>query len=170
MATTSSTAIVEHALLGNRAVAWLALDDADNQLNLFLAYLIAALETLHPRIGAEAWALLRGRAARPPTQTILTLLLNALAKSAGELILTLDDYHTITLPAIHEAIAFLLDRMPSHMHIIITTRADPPLPLARLRACGQLAEVRAADLRFTREEAAYLFEQIHRIALSPSKE
>jgi LuxR family maltose regulon positive regulatory protein len=150
---------------GHRAVAWLALDDADNQLNLFLAYLIAALETLQPRVGAEAWALLRGHAARPPTQAILTSLLNALATSAGEIILALDDYHAITLPAIHEAITFLLDRMPPYMHIILATRADPPLPLARLRARGQLAEVRAADLRFTREEAAYLFEQVHRIAL-----
>lgn len=149
----------------HRAVAWLALDDTDNQLSLFLAYLIAALETLQPRIGAEAWALLRGHAARPPTQAIVTSLVNALAPSTGTLILALDDYHTITLPAIHEAIALLLDHMPPHMHICITTRTDPPLPLARLRARGQLAEVRAMDLRFTREEAAYLFEQVHRIAL-----
>jgi LuxR family maltose regulon positive regulatory protein len=152
---------------GNCSVAWLALDDADNQLNLFLAYLIAALETVLPRIGAEAWTMLRGRAAQPPTQAILTSLINALAKHTDEIIVALDDYHTISLQAIHEAIAFLLEHMPAHMHIIITTRADPPLPLARLRARGQLAEVRAADLRFTRDEAIYLFEQIHHIALSP---
>jgi LuxR family maltose regulon positive regulatory protein len=152
---------------GIYANAWLALDDTDNQLNLFLAYLIAALETVYPRIGTEAWAMLRGRVAQPPTQAILTSLMNALAKHTDEIILTLDDYHTISLQAIHEAIGFLLEHMPSHLHIIITTRADPPLPLARLRARGQLTEVRAADLRFTRDEAVYLFEQLHHIALSP---
>jgi LuxR family maltose regulon positive regulatory protein len=152
---------------GNYAVAWLALDDADNQLNLFLAYLIAALETVYPRVGAEAWAMLRGRVAQPPTEAILTSLINALAKHTDEIIVTLDDYHTISLQAIHEALAFLLEHMPPHLHIIITTRADPPLPLARLRARGQLSEVRAADLRFTRDEAVYLFEQLHHIALSP---
>jgi LuxR family maltose regulon positive regulatory protein len=148
------------------SIAWLALDEADNQLNLFLAYVIAAIERAHPHVGAEAWALLRGQAARPPTQAILISLINALATSGSEIVLVLDDYHFITLPAIHEAIAFLLDRMPPDMHLIITTRADPPLPLGRLRARGQLAEVRAADLRFTREEAAYLFEQVHQVALS----
>jgi LuxR family maltose regulon positive regulatory protein len=151
---------------GNRGVAWLALDDADNHLNQFLAYLIATLETVRPRIGAAAWALLRAQAAHPPTHAILTTLLNALAEPDDRITLTLDDYHTISLQAIHEAIAFLLDRMPSHMHVIITTRADPPLPLARLRARGQLTEVRAADLRFTPDETAYLFDHVHRIPLS----
>jgi LuxR family maltose regulon positive regulatory protein len=150
------------------SIAWLALDEADNQLNLFLAYLIAALERAHPHVGVEAWALLRGQAARPLTQAILISLINALATLGGEIILVLDDYHVITLPAIHEAITFLFDHIPPHMHLIMTTRADPPLPLARLRARGQLAEVRAADLRFTREEAVYLFEQVHQVALSSS--
>jgi len=124
------------SLLPFRA-AWLALDDADNQLNQFLAYLIAALETVRPRAGGAAWELLRAQAAHPSTQAILTLLLNALAAPAEHIILILDDYHTIALQTIHEAIAFLLDRMPPHMHVVITTRADPPLPLARLRARGQ---------------------------------
>ena len=148
-------------------VAWLALDDTDNHLGQFLAYLIAALETVRPKLGAEAWALLRAQAAHPPTHAILTSLVNALAAVADQIVLVLDDYHTITLQAIHAAITFLLDCMPTHMQIVITTRADPPLPLARLRARGQLAELRAADLRFTDGEAAYLFNHIHRIALAP---
>jgi LuxR family maltose regulon positive regulatory protein len=150
------------------SIAWLALDESDNQLNLFLAYLIAALERAHPHVGVEAWALLRGQAARPLTQAILISLINALAASGGEIMLVLDDYHVITLPAIHETITFLLDRMPPHMHIILTTRADPPLPLGRLRARGQLAEVRAANLRFTHDETAYLFEQVHQVTVSSS--
>ena len=148
-------------------VAWLALDDADNHLGQFLAYLIAALETARPKLSAEAWALLRSHVAHPPTHAILTSLVNAFAAPADPIMLVLDDYHTITLQAIHEAITFLLDRMPAHMQIVITTRADPPLPLARLRARGQLTELRAADLRFTRDEATYLFDHIHGIALAP---
>jgi LuxR family maltose regulon positive regulatory protein len=164
-----TTAVAEWLhTVGDCSIAWLALDEADSQLNLFLAYLIAALERAHPHVGVEAWALLRGQAAQPPAQAILISLINALAASEGEIMLVLDDYHVITLPAIHEAITFLLDHMPPHMHIILTTRADPPLPLGRLRARGQLAEVRAADLRFTGDEAAFLFEQVHQVALSAS--
>jgi LuxR family maltose regulon positive regulatory protein len=149
-------------------VAWLALDDADNHLGQFLAYVIAALETVYPRIGTEAWALLRARAAHPPSRAILAILVNALVDPADRIVLVLDDYHAITLQAIHEALAFLLNRMPAHMHVMITTRADPPLPLARLRVRGQLTEVRAADLRFTPDEAAYLFMHVHRISLAPA--
>jgi ATP/maltotriose-dependent transcriptional regulator MalT len=149
-------------------VAWLSLDDADNHLGQFLAYVIAALETVHPRIGMEAWALLRARAAHPPSQAILATLVNALVDPADRIVLVLDDYHAITLQAIHEALAFLLDRMPAHMHVMITTRADPPLPLARLRVRGQLTELRATDLRFTHDEVADLFNHVHRIPLAPA--
>jgi LuxR family transcriptional regulator, maltose regulon positive regulatory protein len=148
-------------------VAWLALDDTDNHLGQFIAYLIAALETARPTIGAEAWTLLRTQAPHPPTHVILTSLVNALAAPADRIVLVLDDYHTITVQAIHDAVAFLLERQPAHMQIVITTRADPPLPLARLRARGQLTELRAADLRFTGGEAAYLIDHIHGIALAP---
>jgi LuxR family maltose regulon positive regulatory protein len=144
----------------NVQAAWLALDDDDNHLGQFLAYLIATLETVRPGIGAEAWALLRTRAAQPPSQAILTLLVNALADSADRIVLVLDDYHTITLQAIHEAVAFVLDRMPAQMHILMTSRADPPLSLARLRVRGQLTEIRAADLRFTPEEATHFFARL----------
>jgi LuxR family maltose regulon positive regulatory protein len=146
-------------------VAWLSLDDQDNHLGQFLAYLIAALETLRPGIGADAWALLRTLAEQPPTQAILTILVNALADSDDQVVLVLDDYHTITLQPIHEAVAFLLDRMPTQMHVVMTSRADPPLPLARLRVRGSLTEVRAADLRFTPDEATALFDRVHGIHL-----
>jgi LuxR family maltose regulon positive regulatory protein len=162
---TATSLSTQHSALSTR-VAWLALDDADNHLGQFLAYLIAALETVRPKLGTEAWALLRARAEHPPTQAILTSLVNALADPADRIVLVLDDYHTITLQAIHEVIAFLLDRMPAYMHIVITTRADPPLPLAQLRARGQLTELRVADLRFTGSEAAYLFDHIHGITLA----
>jgi len=146
-------------------IAWLSLDDTDNHLSQFLAYLIAALETARPGIGASAWTMLRTMAANPPAHAILTTLVNALTDSIAPIVLALDDYHTITLQAIHEALAFLLDRMPAHMQIAMTTRADPSLPLARLRVRGQLTEVRAADLRFTGTEAAQLFNQTHGIHL-----
>jgi ATP/maltotriose-dependent transcriptional regulator MalT len=146
-------------------VAWLALDDQDNHLGQFLAYLIAALETLRPGIGADAWALLRTLAEQPPTQAILTVLVNALADSDDQVVLVLDDYHAINLQAIHEAVAFLLDRMPTQMHVVMTSRADPPLPLARLRVRGSLTEVRAADLRFTPDEATALFDRFPGIHL-----
>jgi LuxR family transcriptional regulator, maltose regulon positive regulatory protein len=162
-----SSALSPQSSVRTIQVAWLSLDDADNQLAQFLAYLIAALETVHPGIGAEAWSLLRTQVAHPPTQAILTMLLNVLGNSPDRLLLAFDDYHTITLQAIHEAVAFLLDRMPLHMHLFMTTRADPPLPLARLRVRGQLAEIRAAELRFTNDETVYFFDQVHGVHLPP---
>lgn len=146
-------------------IAWLVLDDGDNQLEQFLAYLIASLETVYPGIGAEAWALLRAQTLHPPTHTIITSLINALAAAPARIVLALDDYHTITLQAIHAALAFLLECMPAHMHILMTTRADPLLPLARLRARQQLTELRATDLRFSADETVLFFEQVHGVAL-----
>jgi LuxR family maltose regulon positive regulatory protein len=159
------SALSPQSSVRNTRVAWLSLDDTDNQLAQFLAYLIAALETARTGIGAEAWALLRTQVAHPPTRAILTTLLNALGDSPDHLVLAFDDYHTITLQDIHAAVAFLLDHMPPHMHIVMTTRADPPLPLARLRVRSQLVEVRAAELRFTNHEAVYFFDQVHGVDL-----
>jgi LuxR family transcriptional regulator, maltose regulon positive regulatory protein len=150
---------------GAALVAWLSLDEGDNQLSQFLAYMIAAIESARPGIGGGAWALLRGQAAHPPIQAILTTLLNALGSTSEHLVLVLDDYHAISLPAIHEAIAWLVDHVPPQMHVIMISRADPPLPLARLRVRAQLAELRAADLRFTPAEATHLFERVRGIQL-----
>jgi LuxR family maltose regulon positive regulatory protein len=139
-----------------RSVAWLSLDQRDNNPLLFWTYAIAALRTAAPGAGDSALTLLQG--SRPaPIETVLTALLNDVRTLPGELSLVLDDYHVIDRREIHDAIAFLLEHLPPRLHLVIASRADPELPLARLRAGGQLVEIRAADLRFTAEEAgAYL--------------
>ncbi|HET8628338.1 MAG TPA: LuxR C-terminal-related transcriptional regulator [Thermomicrobiales bacterium] len=134
-------------------VAWLALDAADDDLARFLRYVVAALQTLRPDLGRAALAGLRAPQP-PPVEALVTPLLNDLAALPGDVVLVLDDYHVIADPAIHRALAFLLDHLPPRVHLVIASRAEPPLPLARLRARGQLAELRAAELRCTAEEAA----------------
>jgi LuxR family maltose regulon positive regulatory protein len=136
-----------------RAAAWLALDPGDNQPATFWAYLIAALRMAAPGVGAGALAALQSPQP-PPIEAVLAALLNELAPLPRDLVLVLDDYHAIDARAIHEGMAFLLDHRPATLHLVLATRADPPLPLARLRARGELAEIRAADLRFTPDEAA----------------
>jgi LuxR family maltose regulon positive regulatory protein len=135
------------------SLAWLSLDHDDNRSQTFWTYVIAALRTVSPEVGATALALLQA-AQPPPIPTVLTTLVNDLAAGAGDIVLVLDDYHVIDGPEVQEGMAFLLDHLPPRLHLIIVTRADPALPLARLRARGELVEVRAADLRFTADEAA----------------
>ena len=162
-------------------IAWLSLDDEDNDPIRFLNYVIAALETVHKGVGADARALLQSPKP-PPLKSILTLLINSLATSPGApltdsghvpstqpghwIVLVLDDYHVIEEDSIHEAIAFLLDHMPPHMHLVIASRVDPPLPLARLRTRSQLIELREADLRFTQDEALAFLNRAMEIGLS----
>ncbi|HDQ70598.1 MAG TPA: helix-turn-helix transcriptional regulator, partial [Chloroflexi bacterium] len=134
-------------------VAWLSLDKDDNQPGRFLRYLVAALREADPAIGSEA-AQLTTAAFQAPPEAILTSLVNDLDAAAVEMALVLDDYQFIHSPVVHEQVAFLLDHGPQTFHLVIATRSDPPLPLARLRACGQTIELRAADLSFTRFEAA----------------
>src|SRR5204862_2971315 len=98
--------------------------------------------------------------------TVLTPLLNALSTLPTDAVLVLDDYHLIDAPPIHNALAFLLDHLPPQLHLILTTRADPPLPLTRLRARGQLTELRAADLRFTPDESAVFLNEVMQLPLS----
>lgn len=138
-------------------VAWLSLDYEDNDVACFWTYLIAAPQTAYPGLGQDALKLLQ--ASQPlPAQAIVTPLLNEIAdlsqtSSTNGVVLVLDDYHLIFTRAIHEGIAFLLEHQPHKMHLAISTRADPPLPAFRLRARGQLTELRSDDLRFTPEEA-----------------
>lgn len=133
------------------SVAWLSIDPSDNDAASFWTYLIAALQTVVPDIGADAQMLLN--TSRPPThEAILTMLLNALGTLTNDVVLVLDDYHVIDAQDIHAGTAYLLDHLPPRMHLVIASRADPPLPLARLRARGDLVEVRATDLRFTADE------------------
>jgi LuxR family maltose regulon positive regulatory protein len=136
-----------------RSVAWLSLDPSDDDPVTFWTYVIAALQTALPGVAANALALLQALQP-PPTESLLTALLNDLARVSNEIVLVLDDYHVINTPAVHAGIAFLVDHLPPRLHVVIATRADPVLPLARWRARGQLAELRAADLRFTPAEAA----------------
>jgi len=132
---------------------------------LFWAYLITALQTAAPGVGADALALLQSP--QPPAiDVILATLLNELNAVPHDVVVVLDDYHVIDAPDIHDGIAFLLDHLPAHMHLVIAGRADPALPLARLRARGDLAEIRAADLRFTPDEAAAFLGQVMGLDLS----
>jgi LuxR family transcriptional regulator, maltose regulon positive regulatory protein len=138
------------------SLAWLSLDRDDNHPSTFWTYLIAALRTAAPEVGAGALALLHA-AQPPPIHTTLTTLLNDVDALDREIVLVLDDYHVIDAAAVQEGMTFLLDHLPSRLHLVIVTRADPALPLARLRASGELVEARAAELRFTADEAsAYL--------------
>ena len=148
-----TTLVSEWIAQTDHPVAWLSLDDDDNEPTRFLNYLIAALQTQQPEIGKTALGLL-GAPQSPAPKTILTLLLNELGARAAPPTLVLDDYHLITTLAIHEALAFMVDHLPPSVHLIITSRMDPPLPLARWRVRNQLTELRADDLRFTAQEAA----------------
>jgi len=144
---------LESAPSARESVGWVSLDANDNDPATFWAYLVRALRIARPGVGQSALAMLDAPSP-PPADVLLAVLLNEIAASAGEIVVVLDDYHVIENAAIHDGMAFLIDNMPPRMHVVIASRADPPLPLARLRARGELAEVRARDLRFTPEEAA----------------
>ena len=160
-------------------VAWLSLGKADSDPARFLAYMLAALRTLTlsdaegtrgrrgsaSPIGKGMMRALRSPQA-PPAEAVLTTLINEISAVPGSIVLVLDDYHTIDSPPVDRALGFLLERLPSQMHLVIATREDPALPLARLRARGQLTELRAADLRFTPPEAAEFLNQGTDLGLS----
>jgi LuxR family maltose regulon positive regulatory protein len=152
--------------------AWVSLDAGDNDQVRFLSYLIAALQTIVPDAGEAAKGLLHSLQS-PPIESILTLLVNDLCSlpdkgdsQSRPCVLVFDDYHVIDAPAVHSAVAFLLDNLPPHMHLVIATRVDPPLPLARWRSRGQLVEIRADDLRFTPDETAAFLNQVMGLNLS----
>ena len=131
-----------------RPVAWLSLDERDNDLTRFLTYLVAALQTIAPNIGKGIFVALQSPQPQP-SETLLTTLLNEIAAIPDYFILVLDDYHVVDSEPIDQALTFLLEHLPPQMHLVIATREDPSLPLARYRVRGQLTELRAADLRFT---------------------
>jgi len=138
-----------------RPVAWLSLDARDSRPATFWAYLVAALQSVVPEVGAGVLPLLQ--TGQVPTEAVLTTVLNQLAALPDGVTLVLDDYHLADGPVIAEGMGYVLEHLPPQVHLVISTRADPGLPLSRLRARGELVEVRAADLRFTPEEAsAYL--------------
>jgi ATP/maltotriose-dependent transcriptional regulator MalT len=138
---------------GGRPVAWLGLDGGDSDPARFWRYALAALDRARPGLAGRVGPLLPGS-----VEGLVTALINELAADPGpdEVLLVLDDYHLVDSGPVHESVAFLLENLPPGLQVVVSGRADPPLPLARLRARGQLAELRAADLRFTPEEAAAL--------------
>ncbi len=148
-------------------VAWLALDPGEADLRLFLTHLVAAIQTAEPEVGVDALGLLEAGGATP-TEAVLISLINDLDVLAGPMVVALDDYHVIDGGAVHEAVTFLLDNLPPQVTLAMTTRADPPLPLSRLRARGELVEVRAADLRFTTDEAEVFLNEVMGLKLEPA--
>ena len=147
-----------------RSVAWLSLDQRDNDPALFWTYLVAALKTAAPGVGAGALSLLQPP--QPPNEAGLVTLLNDLDAISNDVVLVLDDYHVIDARDVQDGMAFLLEHLPPQIHLVIGSRADPALPLARLRGRGELAEIRAADLRFTPGEAAAYLNEVMGLALT----
>jgi LuxR family maltose regulon positive regulatory protein len=147
------------------AVAWLSLDEGDSDPTRFLTYLVAALQTIAADVGEAVVGLLQSP--QPPsTETILTALLNEINTIPDKFVLVLDDYHVIDAKPVDLALAFLLEHLPPQMHLVITTREDPQLPLARYRVRGLMTELRATDLRFTGSEAAGFLKQVMDLDLS----
>src|SRR5439155_1161065 len=147
------------------SAAWVSLDQSDNHAASFWSYLFAALQTVKPGVGASAISLLQSPQP-PPIEAVLTLLLNELSAMSTDVMLVLDDYHVIDAREIHDGMVFLLDHLPPRLHLVIASRADPPLPLARLRARGELVEIRAEDLRFAPDEVATYFHESMGLDLS----
>jgi LuxR family maltose regulon positive regulatory protein len=168
-----STLVSEWIASCGRPVAWLSLDESDNDLARFLVYLIHALQRISPNLGAGILETLQSPQT-PPIESILTALLNEIAvipsdpsKGSGQsCILVLDDYHLVDAKSVDGALTFLLEHLPAQLHLVITSREDPALPLSRLRARRQLTELRAADLRFTPSEAAEFLNQVMGLHLS----
>ena len=144
--------------------AWLSLDESDNDPNRFLAYVIAAIQTVNAELGQAVLPLLFSMRP-PPLESLFSLLINDLLRETEPIILVLDDYHVLRERTIHEAFAFFLERLPTKVHLVMITREDPMLPLHQLRARGQLTEIRGRDLRFTQEETFQFLNQTMGLAL-----
>lgn len=148
-------------------LAWVSLDEEDNEPARFLDYLIGALQMVDKDLGDESADLLR-RPATPPLKVVLTSILNEINAHDKEFVLAFDDYHVITEHDIHEALGFLIERLAPHAHALIATRSDPPFPLGRLRARGELKELRASDLRFGTTEAGAFLNDVMNLELTPT--
>ena len=160
-----TTLVSEWVAFIERPTAWLSLDEGENDPTRFLAYLVAALQTIAPTIGEGVLGVLQSPQP-PPPEAILTVLLNEITTLPDHFVLVLDDYHVIDAKPVDIALTYFVEHLPPHMHLVIATREDPQLPLARLRARGQLTEVRAADLRFTASEASEFLNQVMGLSLS----
>src|SRR6516164_3362803 len=155
-----TTVLGDWARRSRPPAAWLSLDAADSDPARFWRYVAAALDRVRPGVGAPVMALLLGRQ-QPPLEAVATAVINELSvPGQGGVALVLDDYHLVEAPPVHDSVTFLLDRLPPGLRLVLSSRADPPLPLARLRGRGQLAELRAADLRFTLAETAAFVREV----------
>src|SRR5256886_3195595 len=150
---------------GSRPTAWLSLDEGENDLTRFLTYLVAALQTIAPNIGEGVLGVLQSPQP-PPPEAILTALLNEITTIPDHFVLVLDDYHVLDAKQVDQALTYLVEHLPPQMHLVIATREDPQLSLARLRARSHLTELRAADLRFTASEAAAFLNHVMGLSLS----
>ncbi|HZS47935.1 MAG TPA: hypothetical protein VFC63_22890, partial [Blastocatellia bacterium] len=154
-----TTLVSDFAQQIDRPVAWMSLDQGDNDPLRFMTYLLAGLKSIETSLGCALQPLLTSQT--PPTPEMsVTMLINDIAVSNKEIVLVLDDYHVIKSTPVHDTVSFLLDNSPSNLSMVITSRTNPPLPLARLRARGQLTEVRAADLRFTEDETTAFMSEV----------
>lgn len=163
--TTAITEWLESLPVDGRRVAWLSLDERDNDPITFWTYSVAALRTaLGNEFGVGSSTLMQS--SRAPLDAVVATLLNELLTADTDVVLVLDDYHVITAPEIHQSVTLLLERLPSRLRVVIASRADPPLPLGRLRVGGRLVEVRAGDLRFTADETASYLERTAAATLS----
>lgn len=160
-----TTLVSEWLAASNRSVGWLSLDEGDNDPTRFLMYFVTALQKVTADLGKGLLSEIQSPQP-PPTETILTALLNEMSGIADPFTLVLDDYHVLDSNPIDKALTFLIEHSPPQMHLVIATREDPQLPLARLRARGQLSELRAIDLRFTASEAAAFLKQVMGLHLS----
>jgi LuxR family maltose regulon positive regulatory protein len=155
----------EDRLLDGKSLAWVSLDGSDSELVRFVSYLVAALRTAGEEVGEGILTSLRSPEL-PHVEAVIGALINELADVPHEIIIVLDDYHLIDSEPVHGAVSFLLEHMPENVRLVISGRTDPPLPLSRLRARNQVTELRAADLRFTSEEAAAFLNDVMGMTLS----
>ena len=146
-------------------MAWVSLDEGDNDPVRFWSYLIAACQSVRPGVGESALELLKSPLPLPD-DAVPSILINDFSGLESDLVLVLDDYHAIQNGPVHQAFSFLLDHLPNKLHIVLSTRVDPPWPLARFRARNQLIEIRAQDLRFTTKESAAFLNQVMGLNLS----
>jgi LuxR family maltose regulon positive regulatory protein len=150
-----------------RSAAWISLDKGDNDLTRFLAYFISAFRDIEGMMLEESLAMIESPQL-PSMEVLLTPLINSATESRTQFALILDDYHLITNTQVHDVVRFILDNIPPNMHLVLSSRADPPWPLSRMRALGEMAEIRANDLRFTPEEVTTFLNDVMGFDLSPA--
>ena len=159
-----TTILSEFAQQSDRPVAWYSIDVEDDDAIRFISYLLAALDTINTGWVESLYPLLKSP--KPENlETLTAVIINEISAEFPSFVLVLDDYHLISSPEVHQVITYILEHQPTQMHLMIATRADPPLPLARLRVRDQLTEIRESDLRFNREEAEFFFRQVMSIEL-----